>query len=174
MSARGAQRRIQALISRGWSRGRLAVVLRVPEETLTALLHAQGITQRAHQAVDAAYARLWNVAPPQHTVAEQAECATAAAEAHAHGWMPPMAWDDIDNDPSPPLTLVENDYIDEVAVERALTGERIPLTIAERSVALRMLCDDGVTASRIAELLHMNTATARAQFDAYVATQAAA
>lgn len=54
---------------------------------------------------------------------------------------------------------VPADDVDEVAVARAVTGRRVPLTDAERAAAVRLLAGRGLPPARIAELLHTNTRT---------------
>lgn len=174
MPALGAQRRIQALIIQGWSRARLARELHVEEKTLVALLDARRTRPKVHEAVAGMFTRLWDAPPPQATEAARAECAAARTEAQARGWMPPLAWDDIDTDKAPALTVVEPEHIDPVAVELAMAGENVKLTPVERLTALHRLCDQGLSASRIAVILHMNTAAARRQFDAYIASASVA
>jgi hypothetical protein len=58
----------------------------------------------------------------------------------------PYLDDDID---LPPV-------VDEVAVERALKGEHVPLTLQERTAAVHIAVERGLTVSRIAELLHVH------------------
>lgn len=71
--------------------------------------------------------------------------------------MPPWAWDDIDGDPDSDEQDLEieepADVLDEVAVERAMQGDRVRLTGAEWDEAITWLTAGGVSACRIAELL---------------------
>ena len=48
------------------------------------------------------------------------------------------------------------DLLDEVAIERAMCGEPLPLTAAERRAAVARLTGRGLSVQRITELLHMN------------------
>lgn len=54
---------------------------------------------------------------------------------------------------------VPADDVDEIAVERACRGERVPLTRFERRVAVVALADTGLTAYQIADRLHMAGST---------------
>jgi hypothetical protein len=47
-------------------------------------------------------------------------------------------------------------YVDEIAVERALYGDPVPLTRAEQVEAVRRLVGRGALLPRIAELLHIS------------------
>lgn len=160
--ARGPQRRIQALICHGWSQTRLAALLRISPMTLDALLKATRVTPAANDAITDLFSSLWDKRPPQVNDADRAEYEDAVHEARANGWPPALAWDDIDEDDCPAgLTAPGHLVIDEIAIELALEGRRVPLTGAERVAAVHRLCDMGVKVSRIAEILHMNNAAAK-------------
>ncbi len=49
-----------------------------------------------------------------------------------------------------PALQIDPDYVDEVAVEQACTGQRPALTVQERAVALARLLDAGLTRSQVA------------------------
>ncbi len=49
--------------------------------------------------------------------------------------------------------------IDEIAIERAISGERLHLTMLERREAVARLTRRGLSARRIAELLHTTSRT---------------
>ncbi|MDP9418176.1 MAG: hypothetical protein M3P48_10200 [Actinomycetota bacterium] len=73
------------------------------------------------------------------------------------GWAPSAAWDDIDRDNAPRHPGPD---IDEVAVERAMTGQRVPLNAAEQAEAARRLTARGVSLREIAARLHTSIRTA--------------
>jgi DNA-binding CsgD family transcriptional regulator len=54
---------------------------------------------------------------------------------------------------------VETTCIDEIAVERAVSGERVCLSAAERAEAIRLLHGRGLSAQQIAERLHVTART---------------
>ena len=99
----------------------------------------------------------------QHNPSEQAATARSKARGQRAGWRGPLAWDDIDHDPDepeapePPSSLAV--WVDVVAVERAMRGERLPLTALERRDAVSRLTHRGLSARCIAELLHTTVRT---------------
>jgi hypothetical protein len=94
-TAAGTQRRLQALMARGWSLQAIARAegLRAPQ-LARALEDPALITPKLAADVSAAYDRLWNVEPPQQTEAERDLADAAAEAARIRGWAPPLAWDD--------------------------------------------------------------------------------
>lgn len=88
----------------------------------------------------------------------------ARQAARRAGWAPLAAWDDSTiDDPAavPDLGVDVRDGVDEVAVARALEGERVRLTKAEQATALRVGLDQGRQLSAVAAVLHLNYTTAR-------------
>ncbi len=83
------------------------------------------------------------------------------ARAHAvlQGWLPPLAWDDIDHDhdpdPDPDHPATNNDDdLDELAIERTIAGDaRVRLTYAEQIEVIRRMSERGRSIRTIADLL---------------------
>lgn len=157
----GTRRRLQALIASGWSLQQLAEQL---DRTPTHLARTMGgtrVTVRTAEQVSALYDRLWDVRPDQDTSAERAAVEATRTMAAQNGWLPPLAWDDIDTDPDPgpqqPAQLEpETDDLDEVAIERAVAGDGIrleQLTPAEQDEVVRRLTVRGKSIRNIAEQL---------------------
>ena len=96
---------------------------------------------------------------PQATSEQRAAADTAQAHAAAGGWPPPLAWDNIDTDRTPPaLTAGRSRRIDldEIAVERALAGDHITyddLTAVEQQEVVRLLTARGSSIRDIAAQL---------------------
>ena len=75
-----------------------------------------------------------------------------------NGWLPPLAWDDIDTDPDPDPGLPDQlsadvDDLDEIAIERAVIGDGIrleQLTPAEQEEVVRRLTERGKSIRHIA------------------------
>lgn len=61
------------------------------------------------------------------------------------GWVPPLAWDDIDHDAAPNLGAARDDEVDAAAVERTLAGDRVPLNRPERVEVIRRLASRGLS-----------------------------
>jgi hypothetical protein len=88
----------------------------------------------------------------------------ARRNALRHGWAPLAAWDDetIDNPGAgPDLGAALDDAVDEVAVARAVKGERLRLTEAEEVEALRLGVHQGEPLSVVSNRLGINYAGAR-------------
>ena len=90
-TAIGTQRRLQALMTRGWSLQ--AEGLRAPQ-LARALENSAVITPKVAAGVSAAYDRLWNAEPPRRTEVERQLADAAGDAARIRGWAPPLAWDD--------------------------------------------------------------------------------
>jgi len=94
-TAIGTQRRLQALMARGWSLQSLARAegLRAPQ-LARALENSAVITPKLAADVSTAYDRLWNADPPRRTEVERQLADAAGEAARIRGWVPPLAWDD--------------------------------------------------------------------------------
>lgn len=90
----GTGRRLQALVTLGWSIGRISTETGLDRQCLDAAVHFQGITAATRDAVARAYDRLWNQAPPQTNQRERIAYSRSRRRATLNGWAPPMAWDD--------------------------------------------------------------------------------
>ncbi|WP_375502668.1 helix-turn-helix domain containing protein [uncultured Jatrophihabitans sp.] len=154
----GTRRRLQALIAIGWSLPQLAAHLDRTPAHLARTLGGIRVTIRTAEQVRALYDCLWDLRPPQDNSAARAAAGAARALAVQNGWLPPLAWDDIDNDPDPdpqhpdPLPAGVDD-LDEIAIERAVIGDGIrleQLTPAEQEEVVRQLTERGKSIRHIA------------------------
>lgn len=156
ISARGTVRRLQALMCLGWSQRQLAEYLDVSHANLHRLMAAELVTVRTHLQVKAVFDKLWDQLPPALTPAATITINATRQVARRRRWVPPLGWDDIDNDQAPatgdPADLIGSD-LDEVAIELAVAGDRVHLTAAEFDEALRRLhrlrLPDGTIATRL-------------------------
>lgn len=101
ITARGAARRIQALVARGWSQAKLANRIGVTDQRLGPLLRGGDATAATVRAIHTVYEALWDQAPPTATHRDRLAASRARNHAARHGWAPPAAWDDIDLDEAP-------------------------------------------------------------------------
>lgn len=150
----GTRRRIQALVALGHSFSRIADALGdVTPGAAWALAHRMGPVCRATTAAKvASLYEAWSMAlPPDATGNDRKAAAYARTIATKHGWLPPLAWDDIDRDPEPPAAGDE-DYVDWVVVERILLGEALPATNAERRAVVARWPDTGRPYADLARL----------------------
>lgn len=135
VTALGTHRRLQALIARGWSESRLSRELGLSANNMRAWFSRDRVTRARADAVAVLYERLWDKAPPMATPAQRAAATRSMNFARRNGWVPPLAWDDIDLDDAPaaPCSPTKGDgIVDDVAVLLAVSGERPDLTPAER------------------------------------------
>lgn len=91
----GAQRRLRALASRGWSR---SAIVRTTRLTVAEIRSVMESPERVPGAlaiqVSHVYDRLWDLAPPGTTALDRTAARAARGAAARHGWAPPMAYDD--------------------------------------------------------------------------------
>lgn len=94
----GSTRRLQALVAIGHTQLELAAALGRDVGNLSGLVlgHQQRITTSTRAAVTALFDTMWD----QYHTGAGADRARRVAE--RRGWLPPMAWDDIDTDSTPP------------------------------------------------------------------------
>lgn len=163
VDAAGTRRRLQALITVGWPHAELAARLGRTTSSLRRSMLSGSVSARTAQDVSALYELLWNLRPPRSTDAQRTAADTARAMAAERGWLPPLAWDDIDTDPAHPAEHPEpDDALDEIAIERALAGDGVRLqhlTLAEQEEVVRRLTERGKSIRDIAEQLATTTRT---------------
>ncbi|MBS3177725.1 MULTISPECIES: hypothetical protein [unclassified Pseudoclavibacter] len=159
MSSLGARRRVQALVARGWTLSKLGKQLgETPTNFITSLGRAS-ITVRRHKAIADLYEQLWNVAPPAELWHDKTARTRALNYAAARRWLPPMAWDDIDTDPEPPVAEADDDAVDHAVITLALAGDSVRLSSSERRECVRILTDREWSAQRIADQLQCTPRT---------------
>jgi Homeodomain-like domain len=152
--ARGTHRRIHALVAIGWSQSKLATRLEILPSNFTTMMHRKNVTVKMHQLTAALYAELWDKEPPHETAHQLAAYNRSKTYARKHHWVPPIAWDDIDNDTTPPA-VEPNVLLDDIAIELAISGEPVRLNGAERREAIRQLHARKWSDVRIADRLHI-------------------
>jgi hypothetical protein len=151
--ARGTHRRVQALVTLGWSQSKLAERLGMERSNFGTMMQRDHVTARLHRAVEALFEELWDREPPRAEWRDKIAYSRTLRFAHERRWLPPLAWDDIDNDVEPPVAEAEEGAVDEMAIELACMGERVRLSPLERREAVRRLnrmhLDDTVIAERV-------------------------
>lgn len=138
------RRKLQALIALGWSQSKLAHRLGMLPGNFGRTLHdTSEVLVSTARAVDALFADLSMVLPPRETKHDKIAYSRAVRYARERFWFPPLAWDEIDDPTSEPdwshfLGDETTEVVDEIAIERALNGDRsVRLTKAERAEAIR-------------------------------------
>lgn len=106
VSAIGTHRRIQALVARGWSVSRINALLGWDPGSLHSKMRRDKVSVATHLAVADIYEQIWNQQPPRQEWRERIAYSRSVRFAQRQGWLPPLAWDDIDTDPEPPRDTV--------------------------------------------------------------------
>ncbi len=147
VTATGAMRRVRALHAIGYSWRILD--REIPTYSLGGIKQlAYGFNPvvEAHhdKAVREAFKRLSMTLPTSDNPHVQSGITAARNSARRKGWLPPLAWDDIDRDPEPPTALYSGPGIDPVVVLRLLEGDRtVTSNAAEKDEAMRQWRADG-------------------------------
>lgn len=159
ITARGTIRRVQALARVGWSIEALAGEMGITRPALSQRLHTatDTVSVATHREIAALYERLWNTPPNASTASERGLIGRTRSRATALGWLPPLAWDDIDTDEEPPS--VDGETVDVIAVEFAVAGHRVELTRDERHLALAQLHARGYCDPDLAQMLCVSDKT---------------
>lgn len=144
--ALGAHRRVQALVARGWSLSSLAIQLGWTPANFWSMMQRPVVGAKTHLAIAALYEQLWDREPPRDDWHARASYTRAVNYAERRGWLPPLAWDDIDTDAEPPV-LEENE---QTRGERVL--EDVEWLIESGESAEQILTTLGRTAGAISKL----------------------
>lgn len=135
IAALGTQRRLQALMALGWSLARLEQHTDIDRTYLRFILRNNDrVAPKTADRVGLAYDALSMTLPPNRTRGERQGVTRTLRYAQAHGYAPPLAWDDIDRDLAPISDADHTtfDDVDEAVILRVLAGDHVPTTRAER------------------------------------------
>lgn len=158
--ARGAHRRVQALVTRGWSLSKIARLIGMDITNFSGLMQRDSVLVGTHRAICEVYEDLWNSEPDRSTPAQEAAFSRSLAMAKRNGWAPPLAWDDIDLDMAPDFgTPAEEFAADEQAIELACSGVHVRLHPIERREAVRRLHRERISDRLIAERIGIEPRT---------------
>lgn len=150
----GTARRLQALVALGWSQSKLARRLEVEATNFGRLIHArQQTTVGTARAVRELYDELSMQLPPETDHRDKIAAARSRNYAKAHGWLPPLAWDDEllddpDYFPEPggrERGLAHVEELDEAAIyRRRMHGDRsVRLSKADAAELVRRWAASG-------------------------------
>lgn len=144
VDATGTRRRIEALMCLGWSASYIAGRIGSRQEKISLFRTAERVKPSTAKKVAELYEETWGQRPAPRTMPERVAVTKTLAFAKARGFLPPLAWDDIDTDVAPPVPE-ESDAIDEMAIAAALDGLKPRLTPQERLEVIRILNREGWT-----------------------------
>lgn len=94
-------RRLEALQALGWSLPVIGAHMGIHFQQLYVVGTRAFITRKHFEAIDRVYRELSMKLPPETTTAERISVIKVRNKAKRHGWVPPLAWDDIDRDEAP-------------------------------------------------------------------------
>lgn len=152
--------RLQKLRAAGYSISQLSAATGLVPATIWRLsseTHTRWLQLGTFQAVEKAWRELHEFPAVGGGYVDR-----AARVAASRGWTPPK--------PAPMPAPISEDHVDEITVDRACRGERVPLTRAEMTAAWRTLEARGCYASDIAARLHVAERTVQRWRDDGVAT----
>ncbi|MGX9348124.1 hypothetical protein [Microbacterium sp. KNMS] len=122
--ATGTRRRLQALAAMGWSLQYVAAAIGHNARRITYTAEAERVRASTARLVRELYEWL-SVAPPvARSAAEAAAIAHVKRDARSRGWVGPLAWDDIDNDPDLPVDEFETDEEQDLELDIAALLEQ--------------------------------------------------
>lgn len=155
VSVVGASRRVQALCWMGWSLQAQADRVGMHMQQVWQIVHAKQSSVTV--ATDATFRGLF-----EQLSATRGPSVRAHNAAVRSGWVPPLAWDDVD-DPSevPDLGGEDSDAVDEVAVERAVAGGQVPLSEPELKAVLKASVARGVPVTQLTQRFGVSDFIAR-------------
>lgn len=160
LDQRGTVRRLQALAAIGWPMQQVCVKAglypRYGAHVMTK--NQRTVIAWAAAAIADVYDELCMTPAPESGISKKTRNI-----ARKHGYIPPLAWDDIDNDPEPSdweyrarrhaNATISFEEVDPVVVERILAGDwRLPATPAERSEVARRWVAEGRSVNELARI----------------------
>lgn len=95
--ALGTHRRIQALVARGWSLTKISHRLDMQVGNFWRMMQRDQVVASTHRRMVEIYEDLWDQEPPHDEWHSKAAYTRSMNYARKHGWLPPLAWDDIDD-----------------------------------------------------------------------------
>lgn len=116
--ATGSRRRLQALVSLGFSLHLLAGHAGRSHSSFKAILARDRIRVSTANEIKALYDQLWDKQPLPETPAEKQSVTMAKKAAQKNGWLPPMMWDD-DHIDDPSYTTKKRKYVKKATTQDA-------------------------------------------------------
>jgi hypothetical protein len=171
-------RRLRALAANGWSPTAIAGELSICPARIARILKSANVTVATATAIRILYDRAGDTPPHTCTERHRHAAENAWARARRQGWLPPIAWDNIESDAEPshaaPGRHPNGAFdIDEIAIERAMNGDEVKINGSERDEVIRRLTDRGYPVRHIADRLHTTARTVTRRRAANRAKQAA-
>lgn len=158
MPAQGIHRRIQALAAIGYSLSWQANQLGYAVGNYISILDRNIIQVKTARKIRALY-EAFEMIPRQGIVnTERYSISRIKNVAKKNSWLPPAAWDNIDTDETPTMT-VEKDIVDSVKLDLLLQGFDVKLSVLERRTFITELANRNFQHMQIAEVIGINVKT---------------
>lgn len=152
----GTRRRIQALMALGWSGPRIDEHLgKRRTYTVRILLDDGPVLLKTAEMVARTYDALSMTLPPSETRQERQVATRTRNYAKARGWVPPLAWNNIDDPTENPNVGRDDRAVDPVVVDRILAGDfslSRTANTAERAEVVRRWRADGRSTNELERL----------------------
>lgn len=163
----GTHRRIQALQYAGWSLQMQGDTLGVSMQNLQSILKRPRVGRAVADHVAQMYSALWDQTPPGRNPGERSARSRTRLNARRRGFAGALAWDDdtIDDPDATPEGIatgpesVSSSDVDDIAVDLAVSGQKVRLTPAERRIVVRIMHARVMSDSRIANYADCDTRT---------------
>lgn len=98
IDATGSKRRIQALVALGWTYPAIAEEMGTSADLVHKLLNRYEVIRRdIAEKIAETYEQMSMTLPPRETRQQKRDASYALTVARKRGWVPPLAWDDIDD-----------------------------------------------------------------------------
>lgn len=148
----GTRRRLEGLAVLGWTTSAIASEIGCSPQCVQYFRKSPRVTYETHVAVAASFDRLGHDGGSERT----------KMWAAAHGFVHPLLWDDIDDPFAEPLKLGRDtgpQPVDDVVVQRLVSGRVTEATVAERRAAFARLDAQGLSCQQIASILRTTVRT---------------
>lgn len=119
----GTVRRVQALAALGWSVAEVSRRAGYDRSHLGLMMRRGSIRKVTADRVAEIYDELSMSLPPETTRAEKIDASRSRRIASSRGWLPPLAWQSIDDPNERPDLTVRDTLPDPVVVDRILSGD---------------------------------------------------
>lgn len=138
----GFRRRVEALMCQGWSMSKQADALGIERGNFGLMLHRPKVTVKHHLAMVELFDAWWNKQPRHVDHRELIAFNRTRNLAKQRGYVPPLGWDDIDNDAQPVIAVNDDRGYLASEVEWLLNAGFSPDSVAEQ------LCTNTVALER--------------------------
>lgn len=119
----GTVRRVQALAALGWSISEVSRRAGYTRSHLNLMVQRASIRRATADHIAAVYEELSMSLPPEETREQKVSASRVRRLARERGWLPPLAWIDIDDPDEHPDLTTRDTTADPVVVDRILAGD---------------------------------------------------